>query len=633
MMTRTRRAGALAIALGAASTGQAQAADGTTVKLIELLVKNGVLTRTQATALLHEAQSEAAGPGPARHRRLVAQGSVTTTPPAAVAGEPGAGGPGTGGPGAGGPGAPVHVTYVPPMVRDEIASEVKQQVMQEAQQESWAQGGTAIGNSSWTSRVRVSGDIRLRGEENFLPGALPVNSSGNYSSSASGNYPFFTNFNAINRATNGFDTNGNSNPNALPPLLNTIENRSEYRIRARINVAAQVADWIDADVRIATGNDANPVSTNQTLGANGYFAKYALWLDLGYLHAHPTEWFDAYAGRMPNPFWTSNLLFYDELSFDGVAIQLHHPITSGVDGFFTAGGFPVFNTSFDFGTTTNTSSQLASHDAWLLAVQGGFAWRINHDYRAKLGVGFFDFAGVQGAKSAPCVDPQALGACSTDNTNTDNYEQFGNTLMPLRTIVPNPALTDPADTPVPEIYGLSSRFEVFDARGEVKLVHYSPVDVTLMGDFVKNFGFNRNAIASSISDLEGADTTDAVFEATNARYANNFGASTTAGGAQPFVGGNTAYDVALSVGHDKVEHLWDWSLSVAYKYIETDALLDALTDPNFHLGGTNAKGYIINGNIGLAHNTYLSTTWYSATQVSGAPYSNDVLFVDLNAKF
>ncbi len=615
MKTRTIRGRALAMAAGAVALGtavpaSARAADGTTVKLIELLVKNGV----QATALLHEAQSEAgqahgeAVASAPRHRRGPVQ-SVTTTPPPAAPGEAG---------------TPVHVTYVPPMVRDEIAAEVKQQVMQEAQDETWAGG---VGNGGWTSRIRVSGDIRLRGQENFFPGVLPRNSSGTYNTNAAGNYPDFINFNAINQSANGYDVN-NLTSTSLPPLLNSTENRSEFRLRARINVAADVADGVDADIRIATGNDASPVSTNQTLGANGYFAKYALWLDLGYLRARPTSWLTLIAGRMDNPFWTSNLLFYDELSFDGVAFQLHHPLTRSVDGFLSAGGFPVFNTAFDFGTENNSDVQLPSHDAWLLAAQAGIDWRITPDYRFKVAAGFFDFANVQGAKSAPCLNPAAVGACNTDDTRLFNYEQFGNTLMPIRTVAENTALADPAATPVPELYGLASKFEVFDARAEVKLLHYRPIDVTLMGDFVKNFGFNRNSIASTQSDLDGD-----VFDAENVRYANNYGAGSINSATQTFAGGNTAYDVALSVGHDHVDRLWDWSFSVAYKYIETDALLDALTDPNFHLGGTNAKGYVVNGNLGLARNTYLSTTWYSASEVSGAPYSNDVLFVDLNARF
>jgi hypothetical protein len=78
---------------------------------------------------------------------------------------------------------------------------------------------------------------------------------------------------------------------------------------------------------------------------------------------------------------------------------------------------------------------------------------------------------------------------------------------------------------------------------------------------------------------------------------------------------------------------WDWNLFVAYKYLESDSVLDALTDPNFHLGGTNAKGFILGGDLGLARNLYLAARWFSATQVSGVPYSNDVLQVDLNARF
>ncbi len=568
-----------------ASVVPARASDQTTVKLIELLVKNGVLSRGQATALLHEAQSEAGVP--ARHRRTRTT-EVSTTPPAPP-GDDSA--------------PPVHVTYVPPLVRDQIAAEVKQQVMQEAQDEGWAD---QYGAADWTRRVRVSGDLRLRSESVYFP---------------RGNYNQFLNFNAINATANGYDQNAQSRT-ALPPFLNTTENRYLPRIRARINVEGQVADWIDADVRLATGNDNSPVSTNQTLGQFGTFSKYSLWIDLAYLRARPTDWLTLLAGRSTNPFWTTNLLFYDDLSFDGISAQVSHAVTSGTTGFLTTGIYPTFNNAFNFGTLNDTATQLPNTNAYLAAVQAGIDWHVSKDYQAKIAAGYFDFLNVQGAESAPCADPLQAGACNTDGTKQPGFEQFGNTLFPIRDI-----LTTAADnqtygvgkTPQPEFYGLASRFEILDVHGQFKVVTYHPVDVTLSADFVHNFGFNRSAIVDRTSSG-------------NTGPANNM-ASSQPGAPETFAGGNEAYDVSLSVGHDELDRLWDWNASIAYKYIQTDALLDSIADPNFHLGGTNAKGYIVNGNLGLARNTYISTTWYSASQVSGAPYSADVLFVDLNARF
>jgi len=83
----------------------------------------------------------------------------------------------------------------------------------------------------------------------------------------------------------------------------------------------------------------------------------------------------------------------------------------------------------------------------------------------------------------------------------------------------------------------------------------------------------------------------------------------------------------------EIHRRWDWNVSIGYKYLETDATLDSINDSDFHLGGTNAKGYLIDAALGIAHNTYLQARWFSAVQVSGPPDGNDVLQIDLNTKF
>ena len=89
----------------------------------------------------------------------------------------------------------------------------------------------------------------------------------------------------------------------------------------------------------------------------------------------------------------------------------------------------------------------------------------------------------------------------------------------------------------------------------------------------------------------------------------------------------------MTVGYPQINDRWEWNLSAAYKYIESDAVLDAFTDSDFHLGGTNAKGYILGGNLGVAHNIWLTGRWLSASEISGPPYTVNVVQVDLNARF
>jgi hypothetical protein len=62
-------------------------------------------------------------------------------------------------------------------------------------------------------------------------------------------------------------------------------------------------------------------------------------------------------------------------------------------------------------------------------------------------------------------------------------------------------------------------------------------------------------------------------------------------------------------------------------------VLDAFTDSDFHLGGTNAKGWILGGKYGLLENTYISARYLSADEIEGPPLGIDVLQLDLVSEF
>jgi len=61
--------------------------------------------------------------------------------------------------------------------------------------------------------------------------------------------------------------------------------------------------------------------------------------------------------------------------------------------------------------------------------------------------------------------------------------------------------------------------------------------------------------------------------------------------------------------------------------------MDAFADPDFGLGGTNLKGYIVGANFALSSNVWTAVRWLSAENIAGSPYAVDILQVDLNAKF
>ena len=573
---------ALPLVIGVPHGASAQDDGGNTmVHLIQLMVKNGQITADQAAPLLREAEQEghsakrtrpAAKPSP-----TMPHAASTTTAASAPAGTDAGSTP------AGTPPS-IHVTYVPELVRQQIASEVKQQVMQEARDEGWAEPNS---QPEWTQRIKIFGDIRLRGEEDMLPHS---------------NCDCFPNFNSINSSANGYDDTSST----FPPILDMNENRTRFRLRARLGVDAQINDWISTEIRIGTGNDNSPISENQTLGAGGDFEKYSIWLDRAFIRMKPTTWLSLDVGRAPNPFWTTPILFYDDLNFDGISMHVQHAITSKTTGFLTVGAFPVFNTSFNFGSTSTSDKENSSHDSYLVAIQGGGEWKINDDYTAKMALGYFDFLNVQGSQSAPCLSPVGYGSCSTDD-ETPGWVQFGNTLFPLRNITPNPPAGSTV-TPNPQFFGLASRFDVLDVHGAFSVLNFHPIDIVFGADFVKNLGFDAAAIASRNPQ-------------------NNIGANGL------WSGGDNGYLVQITFGHQQLEKMWDWNFTIGYRYLESDAVLDALTDSDFYPGGTNAKMYTLAGNVALDRNLWFDGKFYSATQISGPPFTANTLLVDINAKF
>ncbi len=76
-----------------------------------------------------------------------------------------------------------------------------------------------------------------------------------------------------------------------------------------------------------------------------------------------------------------------------------------------------------------------------------------------------------------------------------------------------------------------------------------------------------------------------------------------------------------------------WQAYVGYRHVESDAVVDAFTDADFHLGGTNATGYYLGARYAFESNTTIGLRWYSAKQIDGLPLAIDVLQLDLIAIF
>lgn len=541
-----------------------------TINLINRLVERGVLSAEDARELIQQAENDAAE---ARAEAVKAEADQATNDT-------------------------VVVPYVPEIVKAQIRDEIEGDVLKQARAEHWADANAL---PSWVSRFGVFGDIRVRYEEMLFP-------KGN------DNTGVFPNFNAINTGT-PFDITGPD----FSPQRDVDQDRTMIRLRARLGAEIDMEDGFTAGLRLATGQDDQPVSENQSLGAvtggqGGDFSKYAIWLDRAFLRYEtgglPTKNLAIEVGRFDNPFFTtSNIMWWYDLGFDGLAVQGRREVVAGVTPFFAAGVFPVFDTDLNF--SSDRPDKFPSEDKWLYGGQIGSGWKINDDLSFKGAGAFYFFQNVEGKLSAPFVP-----LTSQDQGNTDDlrptFAQYGNTYMKLRNITPT-AANDFGTIDQWQYFGLATPFHDLAFAASLDYRHFEPFTVSLFGEFVKNMAFDRSRI--------------------NAIAVNNRGPDLSSGAPGPFVGGDTAWIVGFRLGHVALQKRWDWNMSLDYRYVESDAVIDGFCEPDFGGGGTNVKGPSISAALALAPRISLELRWMSSDQVAGPTLSEDTIMLDVNGKF
>lgn len=195
-------------------------------------------------------------------------------------------------------------------------------------------------------------------------------------------------------------------------------------MRARLNLLAEVADNISAGFRLTTGNNTDPVSTNQTLGNTSN--RYSVMFDQAYLKADPYAWLTIVGGRVPNPWFGTDLVWDIDLNFDGAAVLTKPKIREDFTPFFTIGAFPL------------QEVELSSRDKWLYGAQLGADWG-GDKVKTKFGVAYYDYRNITGVRNA-------LNSHLNDFT-APQFVQKGNTLFNIS-----------QDAARPDLYALAAEF-------------------------------------------------------------------------------------------------------------------------------------------------------------------------------
>ena len=354
------------------------------------------------------------------------------------------------------------------------------------------------------------------------------------------------------------------------PALNSTVNRQRFQFRARLNATAKVNDEIDAVLGLASGSASNPSTETSTFG--DFMNRQSFLLDLAYLQWSPSPNLKVWGGKFPNPWVCSEMVWAPSLTFDGAAFTVTPKLSKTVSLFLTGGAFPV------------QEVELSSHDKWLYAGQAGVQYQQDKKLTATLGAAYYFFDNMNG------IQTNNPGS-GTTNWTAPQFVQKGNTMM---SVDPSLGLSGPQ--------AYAAKFHELNVTGRLDLGFWDPVRVVFLGDYVKNLGFNLNQVA-------------AVANSTNVQ-------NETVG-----------FETGVLVGYPVITQFGQWNVSMYYRYLEADAIVDAFNDPDLHLGGTNDKGWIAGLNYGLGKNTWLTARWLTADEITGPKFAIDVLQVDINVRF
>ena len=482
----------------------------------------------------------------------------------------------------------VRVPYVPDYIKEEIRDKVRLElreevvgdVMSQAEKERWGVPGTT---PDWTHRIKVTGDVRLRAESTIFDDK----NNNDLSKEA------YVDFNKINDAGVRKDD--------ITDRLNITENRNRLRTRMRLGIKAEVTPGFNAEARLVTGKSSDPVSENQTLG--NYGKSFELSLDRANLQYKSIENnLQVVGGRFKNPFFHTDLVWDSDYHFDGVAAtywfnrgNTWEDDDIQMDPYVRGGVFPLD----EFAESES--------DRWLYGLQTGFHYTWWDQDVFSIGLAYYHYENITGDFNSP-------NGNDTDYT-APGFLQKGNTLYNLKND------TD-GEAPEEVLYGLLGEYRLLNLTMQYDIAAFAPHHVILTLDLVQNVGLDEDEMrekfkgtsnitvinttvisASDTSDIDGIEERD-------------FG-----------------YQLGVTFGWPVVSKRGDWQASLMIRNLERDAVLDAFADSDFHLGGTDGKGFILEGKYGLWEETWMQFRWLSSEAIHGNELGVDIYQIDVNARF
>ncbi|HEX4975536.1 MAG TPA: putative porin [Pseudomonadales bacterium] len=501
-----------------------------------------------------------------------------------------------------------RVEHVPEHIRNQIRDEVRigvredvvKDVMTQAKNEHWGLPGAL---PEWVNRIKLKGDLRLR-SENIAYGSDNIPNT-------------YYNYARINEKKEFVDQDNELFQNSTDSYLNVTDDRFRLRARARLAMESKVTDLTKASVRLATGSAKNPVSTNQSFGNENN--PWSIYVDRAYvtftdLDLDRYPWLVANVGRINNPFLTTDLLWDNDLAFEGASFTYKYNWVKEGLYFTDDDSRTLFANAGIFAVD---ESELTAQDKWLFAMQVGGEFIADDQSKLTLALGYYDYQNIEGVLNEKDRDAQDYTAPGSP--------QKGNTLFNIVNYT-SPYELDPQNNAPPNdaLMALAADFNIVDLTMVYDLARFAPLHVIMTAHMLENIGYDKNDVQARLNSqyipLPQPINAGLGDDIVPPEYDN----------ADPKTKG---YYFNVDLGWPMIAKRGDWSVGIGYKYLEADAVVDAYTDSDFHLGGTDAKGFILSGRYGLAPETYLQLRYMAASEIDAVnPLNIDVMQLDLNVK-
>ena len=485
----------------------------------------------------------------------------------------------------------VRIPYIPDYLQKDmeerlkfaVKSDIVEAVHEDVVRTARVQGWGIKEAPSWVHKVKISGDGRVRYQGDFYP-----EDNARYAG---------TDVSAVNN-------NGTSDFRSIYDNVN--DNRNRLRSRFRLNVKAKPFETVSLGMRLTTGNQGNPVSSNQTLG--NYGEKWETSMDLGYIHYKAMEKdIEIWGGRFKSPMLKTDLIFDNDMTFEGLASSYFflrndsmYENDSQWDPYVTVGLYPIQEIhQFVIETTPTGAAGVDAnldfdndHDKMLYALQFGTSYDFYSTNQLKFALSLYHYDNITGRKNQRQNN-------SLQNVTSGEFYQAGNAIFNIA--------NDPSGNDIR--YALASEYSLVNTTVTYRVANFYPVYVDLHADYVKNVAFDKEKIDARIGG--GADIPER----------------------------DTGYQLGFSLGTFDVKHRYDWRVGFTYRHLEGDAALDAFADSDFLLGGTDAEGYMVYGQYGLLDNVIGALKLITADSIDIDPadgffnISTDTVFLDVTARF